>query len=106
MMMTLAILGSPMVVLARYLLLRRGNAMGVPVRIRWFRLVLTTIVIGGLFVSVWLIPVLWLLPANQGPQKEGAAYIAGMAILQMVAVMPVICGLPSVARRFLSNATS
>ena len=98
---TLALFGTPMVFFARFLLRRHAEALGVPPRIRWFSLLFTTIIIGGLFSFAWLIPVIYLLPTDQGPQKEGPIYIASIAILQTVALMPVVCGLPSVARRFL-----
>ena len=97
----MAMFGTPMAFFARFLLRRHAEAIGVPPRIRWIGLLLTAIIVGGLFSSAWLIPVIYLLPADQGPQKEGPIYIASMAIGQTIAMMPVICGLPSVARRFL-----
>jgi len=97
----LAMFGTPMVFFARFLLRRRAEKTGVPPRIRWFGLLLTTIMVGCIFSAAWLIPLIDLLPADQGPKKEGPIYIASMAIGQTVVLMPVICGLPSLAGRFL-----
>lgn len=96
-----AIFGAPMAFFARCLLRRHAKVLGVAPEIGWIRLILTTIVSGSLFASVWLVPVIYLLPPDQGPQKEGPIYVAGMALLQTLALMPIICALPSVACRFL-----
>ena len=98
---TLAMFGTPMIFFAHFLLRRQAELLGVPPRIRWVGLLITTIIVGGLFSSAWLIPVICLLPADEGPQKAGPIDIAMMVIGQTVAMMPVLCGLPSVARRFL-----
>lgn len=97
----LAVIGAPAAFLALYFLHKHAKELGVPPRVRWFALVMTSVIIGSLFASAWLIPVIYLLPTDEGPQKEGPIYIGGLVVGPMVAVLPMICGLPSVARRFL-----
>ena len=48
----LVVFGSPMVFLARFLLHGHAKTLGVPPRIRWFGLLFTTIIVGGLFECI------------------------------------------------------
>jgi hypothetical protein len=91
---------------ARSILRAHASAMNRPPLIHWFRLCLLTLPIGAVFSALWIVPLLFLLPTEEGILRMGYPYLLTLAATQTVIFIPIVSSFRSVASFILTTHRS
>jgi hypothetical protein len=88
---------------ARGVLRAHAAAMNRPPLIHWARLCLLALPIGTVFSALWIVPLLFLLPTEEGILRMGDPYWLTLAATQTIIFIPIVSSFRSVASAILST---
>ena len=91
---------------ARSILRAHAFAMNRVPLIHWGRLCLVALPIGVVFSALWIVPLVFLLPSEEGILSMGYPYLLTLAATQTVIFIPIVSSFRSVASLILTTHRS